>query len=155
MGSYYEIQEILANPEAKMVYDESRQCPYVVYGGEWIGYDNEKSICAKLSFAKSKRLAGSMVWALDLDDFSGKYSGGKVYPLIKLMRDAGLSCGSAPGTKEPTMSQTTTPLPQTTFAATTTAQTTTAVTITQMQTTQMSTTAEAISTTPMPSSSRS
>eukprot|EP00930_Biecheleria_cincta_P045078 TRINITY_DN3106_c0_g1_i1.p1 TRINITY_DN3106_c0_g1~~TRINITY_DN3106_c0_g1_i1.p1 ORF type:complete len:699 (+),score=128.61 TRINITY_DN3106_c0_g1_i1:79-2175(+) len=152
--SYYEIQEILANPEAKMVYDEHRSCPYVVYGGEWIGYDNEKSICAKLSFAKSKGLAGSMVWALDLDDFSGEYSGGKAYPLITLMSDGGLSCGAAPGTKEPTASQTSTPLLHTTLAASTTAHTTMAVTTTQVQTTQKFTTAEAVSTTPMPSSSR-
>lgn len=157
--SYYEIQEILAKPEAKMVYDESRQCPYVVYDGEWIGYDNEQSICAKLAFAKEQGLAGSMVWALDLDDFDGKYSGGKEYPLINLMKDGGSTCGSGPGTKQPTASQTTTtPVVQTTPAATTKVQTTTTtttatVTASQVQTTQ-TTTPKSISTTPIPSTTK-
>ncbi len=53
--------------------------------GEWIGYDDERSLAAKVDFAKQRKLAGTMVWALDLDDFAGQY--GSKYPLIRLMRD--------------------------------------------------------------------
>jgi len=114
--SYYEIQDILTKPGATVVYDEERQCPYVVYDGEWIGYDNEKSICAKLAFATGLGLAGSMVWALDLDNFK------EDYPLISLMRDGGESCTG------------------TTTSAATTSQAVTTVTTTGVQTTSLATT---------------
>jgi len=95
--SYYEILEVLA-AGATSTYDEERQCPYVINNGQWIGYDDERSFCAKLNFAKSRGLAGSMVWALDLDDFDGKHSGGQSFPLIRLASQGGQACPSSPGT---------------------------------------------------------
>jgi len=80
--AYYEILEKIDNGATK-VYDEDRGCAYIVSGQEWFGFDDERSINAKLQFAKSRNLAGSMLWALDLDDFTGQYSAVK-FPLVSL-----------------------------------------------------------------------
>jgi len=86
--SYYEVLELLKSGKATRHYDTDRQCPYVVTeDGEWIGYDDEESMRAKVAYMKSKGLRGSMVWALDLDDFAGAYSNGVKYPLIKILRE--------------------------------------------------------------------
>jgi len=113
--AYYEIQELLASG-ATATYDEERQCPFVVSNGEWFGYDNEQSFCAKLAFAKSRGLAGSMIWALDLDDFDGMYHGGVNYPLIGLASQGGSTCSGSSSTTRtrsstaaPTTSRTLTP----------------------------------------------
>lgn len=95
--SYYEILEVLG-AGARSTYDEDRQCPYVINDGRWIGYDNDRSLCAKLNFAKSRGLAGSMVWALDLDDFDGSHSGGQSFPLVRLASQGGQACPSLPST---------------------------------------------------------
>jgi len=80
--AYYEILELIENGASK-VYDEDRGCAYVVSGQEWFGFDDERSIDAKIQFAKSRNLAGSMLWALDLDDFAGRYSSVK-FPLVSI-----------------------------------------------------------------------
>lgn len=88
--AYYEIMELLKTGAATKHYDSARECPYVVTtSGEWIGYDDVQSLGAKVAFAKSKGLRGTMVWALDLDDFAGTYSGGVKYPLIRSLTSAG------------------------------------------------------------------
>lgn len=66
--AYYEIQALIANG-ADEFYDAARGVPYIVTSdGQWIGYDNPQSITEKLNFMKSRNLAGSMVWAADLDN---------------------------------------------------------------------------------------
>jgi len=130
--SYYEIQELLASGAAT-VYDEERQCPYLVSNGEWIGYDDERSLCAKLEFAKSRGLAGSMVWALDLDDFDGKHSAGQKYPLIRLASEGGSSCSQSPVTGTTTI--TTTHILSTTMVETTSIAPTTVPVVTTVTTT--------------------
>merc|ERR1712226_158059 len=80
--AYYEIKAEIAAGASKF-YDEERQCPYILSGQEWVGYDDIRSICAKVQFAQSRNLAGSMLWALDLDDFAGAYSD-KAYPLTSI-----------------------------------------------------------------------
>jgi len=110
--SYYECEERISQG-ATEVYDSDRECVYIASGGEWIGYDNSRSICEKISFAKSRNLKGSMWWALDLDDMIGRYSGGTKMPLTKL---GGSACGSfvpspvpAPTTQAPSPTQAPTP----------------------------------------------
>merc|ERR1712241_872874 len=62
-------------------------------GEEGIGYDDERSICAKVQFAQSRNLAGAMLWALDLDDFAGAYSD-REYPLVSIAGLGGAAlCG--------------------------------------------------------------
>merc|ERR1719450_204094 len=95
--AFYEIQELLRDGTATRHYDSDRECPYIVTNdGEWIGYDDRQSLAAKVDFAKNRKLAGTMVWALDLDDFTGAYEAdGAKYPLIRFMRERWIG-GSAP-----------------------------------------------------------
>jgi len=73
--AYYEILDMISSGKATRVYDSQRACPHIVTNdGEWIGYDDAESIQEKLDFLKTRGLRGTMVWALDLDDFSGLYS---------------------------------------------------------------------------------
>merc|ERR1712113_1254682 len=87
LHAYYEIAQMILDG-ATRTYDKERECPYIVTSaGEWIGYDDKDSLLAKVAFAKKRKLIGTMVWSLDLDDFDGKYSGGKPFPLIRLMTE--------------------------------------------------------------------
>jgi len=156
--SFYEVQELLKSG-ATAFYDEERECPYVVSGNEWIGYDNERSLCAKLAFARDRKLRGSMVWALDLDDFKGEYSeDGVGYPLIRLASTAGRTCGNTPtaaATTSNSVQASTTSTPESTTVtteapkSTTPSLTSTAVPSqsTSMETTETSTTTQPVSTT--------
>jgi len=117
--AYYECQARIAQG-ATEVYDSDRGCVYIVSGDEWAGYDNEVSVCEKIQFAKSRNLAGSMWWALDLDDMVGLYSGGTKLPLINLGGSGGAGCGNFPSpvpspvTPSPTQAPPTpTPVPPT------------------------------------------
>jgi chitinase len=93
--AYYEIAALIQEGKAEEHYDEDRACPYIVtQDGEWVGYDNVRSVKAKAAWARSKGLRGTMVWALDLDDFDGRYSAGVDYPLIHAIAE-GWSEGSS------------------------------------------------------------
>ncbi|KAK9883780.1 hypothetical protein WA026_001972 [Henosepilachna vigintioctopunctata] len=85
--AYYEICELLQNG-ASYVFDEEMKVPYAVYGDQWIGFDDEKSIRIKMNWIKDNGFAGAMVWTVDMDDFTGTMCGGEVkYPLIGAMRE--------------------------------------------------------------------
>lgn len=107
--SYYEVQALLLSGQATAMYDSDRQCPYAVStAGDWYGYDNAESICAKVTFAKNRAIAGTMIWALDLDDFTGAYDAGVRYPLVRLASQAGSGCSAgAVNTLTPSSSSTT------------------------------------------------
>merc|ERR1712187_122936 len=94
--AYYEIAAMIQEGTAVEHYDEDRACPYIVtQNGEWVGYDNVQSVKAKAAWAKAKGLRGTMVWALDLDDFDGRYSAGVEYPLSNALADGWIQ-GSIP-----------------------------------------------------------
>merc|ERR1719343_628831 len=96
--------------EATEHYDEERACPYIVtQRDEWVGYDDVRSVKAKAAWAKSKGLIGTMVWALDLDDFAGTYSNGVKYPLINAIF-AGWAEGSLVPAPAPTPTVVPTPV---------------------------------------------
>eukprot|EP00928_Gymnodinium_smaydae_P046610 TRINITY_DN3105_c0_g1_i2.p1 TRINITY_DN3105_c0_g1~~TRINITY_DN3105_c0_g1_i2.p1 ORF type:complete len:1125 (-),score=180.89 TRINITY_DN3105_c0_g1_i2:807-4181(-) len=87
--SYYEILNLIQSGKAVRHYDGERECPYIVTDdGEWIGYDDKQSLQAKMDFVKLRGLRGTMIWALDLDDFAGSYSGNVRYPLIDFVRQS-------------------------------------------------------------------
>jgi len=75
--------------------------PYIVSGGERVGYDNQRSFCTKLQFGKSRSL------------------GKGEYPLVSLAGTGGASCSTVPTPSPPTPTPTppthptSTPMPPT------------------------------------------
>ncbi|XP_078695717.1 chitotriosidase-1-like [Branchiostoma floridae x Branchiostoma belcheri] len=84
--SYYEICSMLS-AGATRVFDGEQKAPYAYTGNQWVGYDDEESIGHKIDFLKQEGLGGSMVWAVDLDDFSGQFCQQGRYPLINLIKN--------------------------------------------------------------------
>lgn len=74
---YCEICAMLPNMTIR--WDEKAQCPYAFNAVEWIGYEDERSLRAKIDWAVEKRLAGIYAFSLDLDDYRGHC--GTPYPL--------------------------------------------------------------------------
>jgi chitinase len=89
----------LANPSSAVVYDYGQQVPYAYNGDQWYGYDNIQSVDAKIAYIKAGGYGGFMVWAIDLDDFSGQFCGQGKYPLMTRMNLALL--GSVPTVAAP------------------------------------------------------
>jgi len=121
--AYYEITDRLTRSGATKKHDSQRVCDYMVSDGEWVGYDDVETVCAKLQFAQSRGLAGSMVWALDLDEFQ------KGYTLISILSSGGSICG--PTTTQASTATTTTAAGTTTTTTASTTTTTTAGTTTR------------------------
>lgn len=70
---------------------KDQKVPYAFQGNQWVGFDDVESFRAKVSYLKQKGLGGAMVWALDLDDFTGSFCNQGQYPLIRtLQQELGL-----------------------------------------------------------------
>jgi len=82
--SYMEIVDMLAAGGVEY-YDEARQGPYMITadGSTWVGYDNPESLAVKVEFMMSKGLAGTMAWAIELDDFRQQQ-----WPCLKAIKEA-------------------------------------------------------------------
>ncbi|XP_028732439.1 chitotriosidase-1 [Peromyscus leucopus] len=74
---------------------KDQKAPYVFQDNQWVGFDDMESFRAKVSYLKQKGLGGAMVWALDLDDFTGSFCNQGQYPLIRTLRQE-LSLPSVP-----------------------------------------------------------
>ncbi|CAG2111636.1 unnamed protein product [Medioppia subpectinata] len=81
--AFYEICEMMKNG-ATYIWDDEQKVPYLVDGDQWVGFDDERSIKAKVKWLLDNDYAGAMVWTVDMDDFSGNCAGRK-YPLIEIM----------------------------------------------------------------------
>lgn len=82
--SYYEICQMLSNGATRK-FDTQSQTPYAYQGDQWVGYDDEQSLTAKVNYITANGFGGWLNWAVDLDDFSGQYCGKGAYPLLSLM----------------------------------------------------------------------
>ncbi|XP_057243808.1 acidic mammalian chitinase-like, partial [Malurus melanocephalus] len=83
--AYYEICSLLSSG-ATQAWDEPQDVPYAYKGNEWVGYDNEKSFSIKVDWLKKNNFGGAMVWALDMDDFTGEFCKEGKYPLINTLK---------------------------------------------------------------------
>ncbi|XP_016848763.2 acidic mammalian chitinase [Anolis carolinensis] len=99
--AYYEICTFL-NKGATQAWDSPQDVPYAYQGSEWVGYDNIKSFNAKVEWLKQNKFGGAMVWALDLDDFTGTFCNQGKYPLITtLKKGLGLESTSCTAPAQP------------------------------------------------------
>ncbi|NXG60977.1 CHIA chitinase, partial [Hemiprocne comata] len=71
---------------ATQAWDAPQDVPYAYKGNEWVGYDNIKSFNIKVDWLKKNNFGGAMVWALDMDDFTGTFCKEGKYPLITTLK---------------------------------------------------------------------
>uniref|UniRef100_G3WGV6 Acidic mammalian chitinase n=1 Tax=Sarcophilus harrisii TaxID=9305 RepID=G3WGV6_SARHA len=99
--AYYEICPFLKEG-ATEVWEASEDVPYAYKGNEWVGYDNPRSFQIKAEWLKKNNFGGAMVWAIDLDDFTGTFCNQGKYPLINTLKNAlGLESASCKAPAEP------------------------------------------------------
>lgn len=85
--AYYEICDFLRGATVHQLLDQ--RVPYATKGNQWVGYDDRESVRIKVQYLKNRRLAGAMVWALDLDDFTGTFCGQNLkFPLTSAIKEA-------------------------------------------------------------------
>ncbi|XP_061486368.1 chitotriosidase-1-like [Rhineura floridana] len=82
--AYYEICTFKKGATTKVIPEQ--KVPYSFKGNQWVGYDDVDSIKTKVKYLKENNLGGGMVWAMDLDDFSGSFCDQGAYPLLKAMK---------------------------------------------------------------------
>lgn len=58
------------------------QGPYASSGDQWVSYDDMSMVRIKAEYVIENGFGGAMIWALDLDDYSGMCGCGQ-YPLLK------------------------------------------------------------------------
>ncbi|WAQ95175.1 CHIT1-like protein, partial [Mya arenaria] len=81
---YYEICALINAHNITPVILSEERVPYFIDGNLWVGYDDRGSIREKAQYIRAEGLAGAMIWAIDLDDFSGTCGMGK-YPLMNAL----------------------------------------------------------------------
>ncbi|NWU37539.1 CHIA chitinase, partial [Hylia prasina] len=83
--AYYEICRFLDSGATKAS-NEPQDVPYAYKGSEWVGYDNVNSFGLKAEWLNNNSFGGAMVWALDMDDFTGDFCHQGKYPLIYALK---------------------------------------------------------------------
>ncbi|KAM3617867.1 uncharacterized protein V6R79_012174 [Siganus canaliculatus] len=76
----YEICLYIKNNTVQLIPDQ--KVPFATVNHQWVGFDDKKSLEAKVSYLKAHNLGGAIVWSVDLDDFSGQFCGMGKYPFI-------------------------------------------------------------------------
>ncbi|XP_048352586.1 chitotriosidase-1-like isoform X2 [Sphaerodactylus townsendi] len=82
--AYYEVCIFKQSATTKMIPEQ--KVPYSFKGNQWVGYDDIDSIKTKVKYLKQNNLGGAMVWAMDLDDFTGFFCQQQDYPLLKTLK---------------------------------------------------------------------
>ncbi|CAF1050004.1 unnamed protein product [Adineta ricciae] len=113
--AFYEICKNELKEGFKRYWDDDHQISISYKDGTWIGYDDPESVRNKCEYVKQEGLGGAMIWALDMDDASGKFCRKnrkkrlRRFPLINAMKEVF-------ETNEQTTQQSTTPLPTSTLS---------------------------------------
>ncbi|XP_051854098.1 chitinase-3-like protein 2 isoform X1 [Antechinus flavipes] len=82
--AYYEVCQFLEGATVKKIPEQ--QVPYAVKGNQWVGFDDVESVKAKVQYLKKSGLGGAMIWAIDLDDHTGKSCKQGAFPLLQAIR---------------------------------------------------------------------
>jgi len=82
---YYEICKMFRNPSSLTTYEPEQRAPYTSLVNSWVGYDNQESLTEKVRYIRANGYGGWMVWALDLDDFTGQHCFQGTYPLMRTL----------------------------------------------------------------------
>ncbi|KAM7402780.1 hypothetical protein PAMP_017991 [Pampus punctatissimus] len=116
--SYYEICGFLKGTTVQWIDDQ--KVPYAAKNSEWVGFDNMKSYEIKVSYLQDQKFGGAFVWALDLDDFAGRFCEQGNHPLIShLHKLLNIELPPLPSTTTPKPGATTISPPTTTTTTTT------------------------------------
>ncbi|XP_028613248.1 acidic mammalian chitinase-like isoform X2 [Grammomys surdaster] len=83
--AYYEICTFLKNG-AIQIWNAAQQVPYAFHGNEWVGYDNIKSFHIKAQWLKLNNFGGAMIWAIDMDDYTGSFCDQGTFPLTSTLK---------------------------------------------------------------------
>ncbi|XP_037620980.1 acidic mammalian chitinase-like [Sebastes umbrosus] len=126
--SYYEICGFVKGTTLQWI--EDQKVPYATKNSEWVGFDTRESYETKVRYLQQNNFGGAFVWALDLDDFAGRFCGEGNHPLLGHLRKLlGSELPPLPSTTTPKPGPTTpTPKPDPTKPTTTTPATTTTTT---------------------------
>ena len=83
--AYFEVCKSLKDGYNREWNDE-QNVPYAFKDDQWVGYDDQQSIKLKCEYAVKRKLAGAMIWSMDLDDFSGAFCGEGKFPLLATIK---------------------------------------------------------------------
>ncbi|XP_076012654.1 chitinase-3-like protein 1 [Genypterus blacodes] len=121
--AYYEICGFLKGTTIQWI--EDQKVPYATKNQEWVGFDTQESYQNKVAYLQEQRFGGAFVWALDLDDFAGRFCGQGKHPLLAHLRKLlGVVVPTLPPTTTAEPGASTTPGPSTPRPTTTTTVTT-------------------------------
>uniref|UniRef100_A0A7M4EWS2 chitinase n=1 Tax=Crocodylus porosus TaxID=8502 RepID=A0A7M4EWS2_CROPO len=67
---------------AEVNWIDDQKVPYAYRGNKWVGFDNICNYKHRVKYLKDNNFGGSIVWAIDLDDFLGTFCNEGKYPLI-------------------------------------------------------------------------
>ncbi|XP_025265914.1 probable chitinase 2 isoform X2 [Camponotus floridanus] len=89
MGFNEICEELMLHPQEWTVgWDNYSSTAYAIRRDRVMVYDNSKAIMIKVEYAKRWRLAGVMVFSIDMDDFRGQCShSSQRYPLMKTINE--------------------------------------------------------------------
>ncbi|XP_037094087.1 probable chitinase 10 [Pollicipes pollicipes] len=85
--SHFEVCDFLDSENTTLVWDHEQEVPFAFRGDQWVGFDDERSLMLKVDWLRELGFGGVMLWAADLDDFSGACGNGR-YPLIAAVQEA-------------------------------------------------------------------
>ncbi|XP_054472509.1 acidic mammalian chitinase-like [Anoplopoma fimbria] len=116
--AYYEICGFLKGTTIQWI--EDQKVPYATKNNEWVGFDTRESYEIKVRYLQEQKFGGAFVWALDLDDFAGRFCGEGSHPLLShLRRLLNIELPPLPPTTTPKPGASTTSPPTTTTTVTT------------------------------------